>query len=301
MSQKIYQIVTDRITEMLAQGRIPWRRPWKQLRSEGSQRPRNFVTRIPYRGANWFLLSMLNFCTPDFLTFKQALALGGSVRKGETGFPVIFWKILEIREDQAEKPEDIGKRLPLLRYYTVFHTSQCSGLKQPEQPEAEVQTQFDPITDAEAIWEQFPQSPSLNYGGDRACYSPAFDEIRMPPRNAFHTAEGFYETLFHEAGHSTGHASRLNRKELVTSDGFGGHLYSQEELTAELTAAFLCAEAGIDQPVLANQAAYLQSWLDKLTKEPKYFVRAAGRAQKAADWILNRQLTSSKPEDTEAA
>ena len=143
--------------------------------------------------------------------------------------------------------------------------------------------------------------PALTYGGDRACYSPAFDEIRMPPRKAFPSAEGFYETLFHEAGHSTGHASRLNRKELVSSDGFGGHLYSQEELTAELTAAFLCAEAGIDQLVLENQAAYLQSWLDKLRKEPEAFVKAAARAQKAADWILDRKATASKPEETEAA
>jgi len=297
MSQKIYQIVTDRITEMLAQGRIPWRRPWKQLRAEGSQRPRNLTTGIPYRGANWFLLSMLNFSTPDFLTFKQALALGGNVRKGETGFPVIFWKLMEVKEGQAQKPEDVGKKVPLLRYYTVFHTSQCDGLKLPEQPIAPVSTEFDPIADAEGIWAGFPQKPDLTYCGDRACYSPTFDQIRMPPRKAFPTAEGFYETLFHEAGHSTGHSTRLNRKELVSSDGFGGHLYSQEELTAELTAAFLCAESGIDQPVLENQAAYLQSWLDKLSKEPEAFIKAAARAQKAADWILDRKATFTKPEE----
>ena len=293
---KVYEVITARILNMLSQGRSPWRRPWKALRASGNQRPRNLVTGIPYRGANWFLLSMLNFSTPGFLTFKQALALGGCVRKGESGFPVIFWKLMEVREDQAEKPEDVGKKIPLLRYYTVFHASQCDGLKLPEQPETPAPPEFDPIADAEAIWEGMPQRPVMTYGGDRACYSPAFDEIRMPPRKAFPTAEGFYETLFHEAGHSTGHASRLNRKEITGGIYFGSQDYSLEELVAELTAAFLSAEAGIDQPVLTNQVAYLQSWLEKLQKEPQAFVTAAARAQKAADYILDRKA-AEKPEE----
>jgi len=294
---KVYEVITARILDMLSQGRIPWRRPWKALRASGAQRPRNLVTGIPYRGANWFLLSMLNFSTPDFLTFKQALALGGCVRNGESGFPVIFWKLMEVREDQAEKPEDVGKKVSLLRYYTVFHTSQCDGLKLPEQPETPAApVEFDPIADAEAIWEGMPQRPTLTYGGDRACYSPAIDEIRMPPRKAFPTAEGFYETLFHEAGHSTGHASRLNRKEITGGIHFGSQDYSQEELVAELTAAFICAEAGIDQPVMTNQVAYIQSWLEKLQKEPQAFVTAAARSQKAADFILDRKAVQ-KPEE----
>jgi len=283
---------------MLAQGRSPWRRPWKALRASGSQRPVNLVSGIPYRGANWFLLSMLQFPgSPLFLTFKQALALGGSVRKGEQGFPVIFWKLMEVREDQAEKPEDVGEKVPLLRYYTVFHVSQCDGLKVPEQPEVPAPAEFDHIADAEAVWEGMPHRPVMTYGGDRACYNPLWDQIKMPPRKAFSTAEGFYETLFHEAGHSTGHASRLNRKEITGGTYFGSQDYSLEELVAELTAAFLCAEAGIDQPVLTNQVAYLQSWLEKLQKEPRAFVTAAARAQRAADWILDRR-SAEKPEET---
>jgi len=141
-----------------------------------------------------------------------------------------------------------------------------------------------------------PQRPELVYGGDRACYSPSFDQIKMPPRGAFESAEGFYETLFHEAGHATGHTSRLHRKELMAGSHFGGQDYSLEELVAELCAAFLCAEAGIDQAVLTNQAAYLQGWMEKLRMDPSAFVTAAARAQKAADFILGRQVRGADEE-----
>jgi len=292
---KVYEVITARILDMLSQGRIPWRRPWKALRASGAQRPRNITGNL-YRGANWFLLGMLPFTNPVYLTFKQAQALGGSVRKGEQGFPVLFWKILEVTEENATDPEQVGKKIPFARYYTVFNVEQCDGLNRsvPEAPATPLE--FNPIADAEAVWEGMPQKPTLAYGGDRACYSPLWDEIKMPPRKAFPTAEGFYETLFHEAGHSTGHASRLNRKEITGGIYFGSQDYSLEELVAELTAAFLCAEVGIDQPVMTNQVAYLQSWLEKLHKDPSAFVTAAARAQKAADYILDRKA-AAKPEE----
>jgi antirestriction protein ArdC len=292
---KVYEVITARILDMLSQGRIPWRRPWKALRASGAQRPRNINGNL-YRGANWFLLGMLPYANPVYLTFKQAQALGGSVRKGEQGFPVLFWKLLEVTEDDATDPDQIGKKIPFARYYTVFNVEQCDGLNIPVPEAPAAPLEFDPIAGGEAIWEGMPQKPALTYGGDRACYSPAFDEIRMPPRKAFPTAEGFYETFFHEMGHSTGHASRLNRKEITGGIYFGSQDYSLEELVAELTAAFLCAEVGIDQPVMNNQVAYLQSWLEKLQKEPQAFVTAAARAQKAADLILDRKA-AEKPEE----
>jgi len=155
----------------------------------------------------------------------------------------------------------------------------------------------DPILDAEAIWEAMPLRPELRYGGDKACYMPGMDLLKMPPRMAFGSAEGFYETLFHEMGHATGHASRLNRKEITGSIYFGSQDYSLEELVAELTAAFLCAEAGIDQSVLENQAAYLQGWLEKLQKEPSAFITAAARAQKAADFITGAKMQEKPAEE----
>ena len=292
---KAYEVITDRIAALLSSGMIPWRRPWNALRAAGSTRPRNVAGNL-YRGANWFLLGMLPYANPVFLTFKQAKVLGGSVRKGEQGFPVLFWKMLEVTEATAGSPEDIGKMIPFARYYTVFNVEQCDGLSlvQPEAPVAPVE--FDSIAEAEAIWEAMPQQPELRYGGDRACYIPGFDQIRMPIRSAFGQAEGFYETLFHEMGHATGHTSRLSRKEIVSGSYFGARDYSLEELVAELTAAFLCAEAGVDQAILENQAAYIQGWLEKLQQEPSAFITAAARAQKAADFILRRSA-AEKPEE----
>lgn len=283
-----YDVITARLLDLLAQGQIPWRRPWKALKAAGSLRPRNINGNL-YRGANWFLLGMLPFQHPIYLTYRQALALGGHVRKGEQGFLVLFWKLLEVTEENASDPEDIGRKIPFARTFTVFNVDQCDGLSLvlPEVPVAPIS--FDPITEAEVIWETTPQRPELRYGGDRACYVPAMDLLKMPPRGSFENAEGFYETLFHEMGHATGHISRLNRKEISNGAYFGSQDYSLEELVAELTAAFLCAEAGIDQIVIMNQAAYLQGWLEKLRKEPSAFITAAARAQKAADFILGRK------------
>lgn len=293
---KAYEVITERIASMLSGGKIPWRRPWNAFRAAGNLRPRNGASGSLYRGANWFLLGMLPYQHPVYLTFKQTVALGGTVRKGEKGFPVLFWKMLETTEENATDADSVGKKIPFARYYTVFNIEQCEGLNLvlPEAPAAPIE--FDPIADAEAIWEEMPSRPEMRYGGDRACFIPGFDQIRMPIRSAFPTAEGFYETLFHEAGHSTGHASRLNRKEIVSGSYFGARDYSLEELVAELTAAFLCAEAGIDQPVLENQVAYLQGWLEKLQAEPQAFVTAAARAQKAADYILGRRVVQSPGE-----
>ena len=295
-----YELITAKIVELLQAGTCPWRRPWKALKASGTGRPRNIAGNL-YRGANFFLLGMLPYANPVYLTFKQTKALGGQVRKGEHGYPIVFWKMLEVTEDLAEKPEDIGKRIPFMRTYTVFNVEQCDGLNlaQPEAPA--VLVEFSPLDDAEAIVEGMPSKPEIRYGGDRACYSPSMDLLRVPTPTAFTSPEEFYSTLFHELGHSTGHGSRLNRKEITSGTYFGSQDYSLEELVAELTSAFVCAEAGIDQIVLENQAAYLNSWLLKLAKEPQAFVTAAARAQKAADWILDRKATATKPEPSEAA
>ena len=290
MSQA-YEAVTARILDMLSQGQIPWRRPWRAIKGSGMQHPRNISGNL-YRGANWFLLGMLSYPHPIFLTYRQAQALGGHIRKGERGFPVVFWKLLQITEDTPTEANQVGRMIPFARTYTVFNVSQCEGLALVLPEAGPGPVTFDPIQGAEALWEGMPQRPELHYGGDRAWYMPGLDLVKLPPREAFGTPEGFYETLFHEAGHATGHATRLNRKELMAGSHFGARDYSLEELVAELCAAFLCAEAGIDQAVLENQTAYLQGWLENLQKDQSAFVTAAARAQKAADFILGRRVQS---------
>jgi antirestriction protein ArdC len=284
-----YEAITARILDMLSQGQIPWRRPWRTIKGSGMQHPRN-ISGNRYRGANWFLLGMLSYPNPIFLTYRQAQALGGHIRKGERGFPVVFWKLLQITEDTATEADQVGRKIPFAKTYTVFNESQCEGLSLVLPEVGPVPVTFDPIQEAEALWDGMPQRPELHYGGDRACYMPGLDLVKMPLRGAFGAAEGFYETLFHEAGHATGHTTRLNRKELMAALHFGARDYSLEELVAELCAAFLCAEAGIDQAVIENQAAYLQGWLEKLQKDQSAFVTAAARAQKAADFILGRRV-----------
>ena len=289
MSDKVsvYDVISETITKRLEAGVAPWRMPWSKIAGTA---PKN-IKGNAYRGCNFFLLSMLGYGDPTFLTFKQAKALGGNVRKGEKGYPVIFWTLLKKENEKTGKEESI----PCLRYYTVFNVSQVDDLKY-EAPAAPENT-FSGIEAAEKIVAGYKDSPQIQEGGNRACYNRLTDIVTTPHKGQFKSEEDFYSTLFHELGHSTGHSKRLNRKELVENDGFGGQNYSNEELVAELTAAFLCAHAQIDNETLEDSASYIQGWLSKLKKDPKAFVTAAGKAQKAADHILGVEWKKESNED----
>lgn len=274
----IYQQVTDRIIAMLQDGICPWKRDW----SASPFTPRNWNGR-PYRGINWLLLGSLDYPTPVFLTYKQARALGGTVRKGERGHMVTFWKFFEVRDDGTAE----DRRIPMLRHYTVFNVAQCDGL--PELP-APAEREFCPVAAAEAVVQDMPQRPDIREEDTRGrCfYRPSTDTVHMAPRRSFLSNEGWYSTLFHELAHATGHKSRLDRAGIAETASFGSETYSREELVAELAAANVCAEIGISEPVIENQAAYIQSWLKALQDDPKALIWAAGKAARAADWILNR-------------
>lgn len=129
--------------------------------------------------------------------------------------------------------------------------------------------------------------PAIKHQGDKAFYNPKNDSITLPNIERFNSDEAYYKTLFHELAHSTGHMKRLDRKELVAYDGFGKENYSKEELTAELTAAYLCAVCGIEEPVINSSAAYIQGWLKALKNDKRLILKAATQAQAAADYILN--------------
>ena len=285
-NERVREIVLQSIMDAMEKGIIPWRKPWK----DSGMRPCNIEGR-KYNGINWLILSMMPHAIPVYLTFKQAQKLGGSVKKGEKGIPVSFWKMLKKTEDGVEKT------IPLMRYFTVFNISQCEGIELPKRfVQSGPVKAFNPIAAAEAAWANMPKRPTLAFGGDRACYIPSKDEIHLPEKTAFESEEAYYATLFHEAGHSTGHASRLNRKEVVNTGMFGSMDYSLEELVAEMTSAMLCAETGIEQPILENAVAYLQSWYSKLSKEPGMLVTAASRAQKACDFIIGKAEEEQDPQ-----
>lgn len=278
----VYDVVTDRIRTLLEAGTVPWRRPWSA--SAGPVQAIN-VRGNAYRGVNRIMLPAMHYSSPVWLSFKQAQEHGGSVRKGERSTPIVFWLIGD--KKTIEDGEDAGEhaRSFVFRYYAGFNLEQTDGVTVPPATLEKLAAprELPAIETAEHIVRGYRNAPRISHGGDRACYSPREDRVSVPDRGAFSGSEEYYSTLFHELGHSTGHESRLARD---IANVFGDHLYSQEELVAELTASFLCAEAGIDQPVIANSAAYIASWLRSLENDHKLFALAAGRAQKAADHIL---------------
>lgn len=278
MAVDVYQIVTDRIVTMLEGGVAPWRKPWV---SGAPLPPVNMVSGKPYKGINTFLLTASPYENPWWLTFKQAQDRGGNVRKGEKGMPVIFWKMFEKQDPEADKK----KMVPVLRYYTVFNVEQCEGVEAPALPEVET---FDhsPIEEAEAVQAAMPHRPEVSYGGSRAYYSPSTDSVRVPELSRYPKAEEFYSTLFHELAHATGHESRLGRAGITEVHFFGDPVYGKEELVAEMAAAYLCAHCRIEAATLENNAAYVQGWIRALKGDKKLAIVAAAQAQKAADFIL---------------
>lgn len=277
----VNDIITERIMAMLEQGAAPWQRPWRVT----SQMPRNVVSGKPYRGINVFLLHAMQYASPFWLTFKQAQALGGHVRKGEKSTPVVFWKRLET-EDEATGGK---KAVFLLRYYHVFNLAQVENVK----PETPPPTADEPgIIPAAEIVANMPNLPVINHGFRSCFYCPGADRISMIDAVRFATPADYYGTLFHELTHCTGHASRLGRLENKRMN-YGGGDYSREELVAEMGAAFLCGEAGIFDRTVNNSAAYLQGWLQALDNDRSLIITAAAQAQKAADYILNRRPAES--------
>ena len=276
-----YDIITDRILAQLEAGTVPWRKPWNGK----AGMPRNLKSGKEYRGINVFLLHSLGYESPYFLTFKQAKGRGGSVRKGEKGCPVVFWKLLDV-DDDGELTTT--RRVSILRYYTVFNAAQCEGIDAPaiDVPERK----HEPVQAAQATVEAMPNPPGIVHGYTSAAYSPRTDIVRMPKPERFDSNEAYYSTLFHELAHSTGHTDRLNRNLDLKLAAFGSPDYSREELVAEMGSAFLCGEAGILEPCIDRSAAYVAGWLKALRDDRKLVVTAAAQAQKAADFILNRQF-----------
>ena len=289
MAEKsVYEIVTERIIEKLAEGTVPWHKPWS-----GGGCPKNLVSGKAYRGVNVLLLGSQDFTSPYWVTFKQAKQLGGTVRKGERSTPCIFWKFLARDTENPVTGETESKQIPLVRYYSVFNIEQTDGIRHARlEAQAEEPEPFNPIEAAEAIVASYPDAPSISQDGrGSAFYRPATDSIHMPKPETFDSEASYYATLFHEMSHSTGHESRLNRPGVTDPIRHGSHNYSREELVAEMGSAFLLAQAGIDSDSLTdNSASYIQSWLKALRADPKLVVLAGAQAQKAVDHITGREF-----------
>jgi antirestriction protein ArdC len=305
----LYQTVTDRIIASLKAGVIPWEKPWKSPHFTGGPFPRNFRTGRPYRGINVMLLWSSSYSSPFWITFNQAKELNGTVRKGEKGTQIVFYKELRSRKTKDEKHAGDEDRRPpfVLTYHTVFNVEQCDGLTVPQMEKPT--TTPNAVEQAEACealvngWENRPTLHLTNQLEMRAYYVPRTDSVHMPARSRFVDAAHYFSTLFHELVHSTGHGSRLNR---TFGAHFGDELYSKEELVAEMGAAYLCAIAGIaNDQTDRNTTAYLQSWIAKLEEDNRLIVHAAANAQRAVDSIMGTtfedQAESNEELEEEAA
>ena len=301
-----YQAVTDLIIEHLERGTVPWHCPWQ--RDVGI--PRNFHTGAAYRGINVLLLGFRHRPSPWWLTFQQASERGGNVRKGEKGATVVKYGQFKPKADlHGSAPADAGsqtgdpkqKKQMFLREYTVFNACQIEGVEFPAMSLTHAKNMDERIAAAEQLVAAMPNCPSIHEGTrTQACYRPVTDTVQMPPYGSFESAETYYLTLYHELIHATGHSSRLNRESLTKHDEFAGPVYSQEELVAEMGAAFLGLEADIVRDQHEQSAAYLQNWLQVLrAKEHKrWIISAAAQAAKAVDFILDRQrVTEFRPEE----
>lgn len=275
----VYEMVTDRVIRALESGNIPWEKPWGGCRSGAY----NFITRKSYSLMNQMLLKHRG----AYGTFKQWTEKGGKIRKGEKSEIVVFWKF-QIVEEENEDGEKEEKKIPILKYYNVFHVSQVEGVTVKEEELPEVK----PIESAEKIKREYVEREHiriLEYTTNEAFYSPAGDFIQVPERGQYRDVNEFYSTLYHEMVHSTGHKSRLNRLERDVH--FGNEIYSKEELVAELGAAFLMNLLGIEtKKTFRNSTAYIQNWIQVLKNDPRFVVSAAGKAEKAVHYIMGEDL-----------
>jgi antirestriction protein ArdC len=285
MKRDLYADVSTRIVAELEAGAAPWIKPWSA--TAGMNAPQNAVTGRPYSGCNVVLLWLAQaagYRSPRFLTFKQALELGGNVRKGEHGTKVYFVKQLQVR-DQGADDNSATRLIPMMREYTVFNVGQCENLPDSITTGKPMRVRNPDTRDELADAFLRSTGADIREGSGEAYFVPSRDFISMPAFAGFKGADHFYNVAFHELTHWTGHKSRLDRD---LKHRFGSRSYAAEELIAELGAAFLCAEFGFDGDV--RNAGYIASWIELLKSDERAFFTACSQASKAADYLRSSAL-----------
>lgn len=289
----LYDEVTQRIIAELEAGTVPWVRPWARGAAGRPGLPVNATTGRNYSGINililWGAVIAADYPSQGWLTFRQALDAGGSVRKGEKGTGIVYADRFTPEAEKA-RAADTGsdaRVIPFLKRFTVFNVAQCEGLPErfaaspPPLPPQALIPAAEEVIEASGV--------AFQIGGDRAFYAPGPDRVVVPPQPAFFEALDYYRVCLHELTHATGHPSRLGRNQ---AGAFGTKDYAREELVAEMGSAFLCAALGIE-PTLRH-ADYCASWLEVLREDNRAVIRAASAASKAADWLLTRTAPAIK-------
>jgi antirestriction protein ArdC len=280
----LYQDVTDAVVRELEQGAVPWVKPWAAA-SAPLGMPRSAASRKFYSGINvlilWDSVLKRGFASQEWLTFRQALNLGGHVRRGEKGTTICHADsfIPKSERERAAETGEAANVVPFLKRFVVFNVEQCEGLPahivakpKPVDPSA-LNADADALIAATAA--RFVE------GGGEAFYHQGEDFIRLPFRETFLSPADYYCTALHELGHWTALPLRLNRD---LKHRFGSSAYAREELIAELTSAFLCAHLNILPQI--RHAGYLGRWLQILKEDARAIFHAASQASKASEFIL---------------
>jgi antirestriction protein ArdC len=319
----VRQAVTARIVAMLEQGGHVFRARWATAASRGF--PRNLRTGQPYRGANVLLLwdeaLTQGYATHLWMTYRQAAALGGQVRRGEHGVLCAHFEPVDQRragvgdgararrradgeasDGHADADADaFAARSGFLRCrpFWLFNLAQVDGL--PDRRGAVASEAAAEASPADARGSGGEGRTAVEnalrlvagcdavvrHGFERAMYVPALDEIRVPQPERFVNAENYCATLLHELVHWSGHPSRLHR---AFGARFGDAAYAFEELVAELGAAFLMGHCGLVDATIEGRAAYLDAWLAVLRNDRTAIFTAARHASDSFEWIVARTL-----------
>jgi len=296
----VYDEITTRIVAELEAGHLPWVQPWGTAGvSAPLAMPKNASTGRSYSGVNililWGAVVARGFSRQSWLTFRQALSLGGNVRKGERGTTVVYADrfIPDDERRRALETGDDAQAIPFLKRFTVFSTDQCEGLPEdlvsapPPVPEGLILPQVEALIRTSGA--------DVRLGGDKAFYAPGPDYIQVPRPEAYFEPINWHRTALHELSHWSGAPHRLGRD---LSGGFGSKLYAKEELVAEISAAFVCATLGITPTV--RHSDYIASWLDVLREDDRAIVRAASAASKASNYLLAFRPGADAPDAASA-
>ena len=289
MKKDVYTKITDKIIADLEKGELTWLKPWNAANTDGRIIKPLRHNGLPYSGINilvlWAAALEGGFCSPYWMTFRQANMLGAHVRKGERGNLVVYANTIT-RTDEQEDGSEEEHRIPFLKGYTVFNTEQIEGL--PEHYHVIPAPAIDPAArNARADAFFTATGATIRHGGNSAHYSSATDHVQMPIFEAFRSPEAYYATLAHELTHWTKHDKRLARG--FSGKRWGDEGYAREELVAELGAAFLCADLALTPEPGDDHAAYIQGWLKVLRNDKRAIFSAAAHAQRAADYLHGLQ------------
>jgi antirestriction protein ArdC len=283
----LYDEITDKIIRELEAGRVPWVQPWGTAHAKAPlTMPKNGATGRCYSGINvlilWGAVIEHGFPAQGWVTFRQALALGGHVRRGERGTMIVYADRF-VPNDEKKRAQETGEEavaVPFLKRFTVFNLAQCEDLPadlavtMPPPEPGLIEPRVEALIKATGI--------DFRIGGNRAFYSLDSDYIQVPPPQAFFEPINFHRTALHEIGHASGARHRLNRD---MTGGYGSKKYAFEEMIAEISASYTCASLGIVPTV--RHADYIAGWLDVLKEDNRAIIRAASQASKAADYILS--------------